>query len=142
MGYATHYKDMHEVTIPYIKEMLTKNRTEDTSSRASDKGEKEQSPLSSLSFTILVGGFMPRDENIIQYLNMYPPDVDTIFISGENDELVPPAKTLALKSTFRNHQDDSKFCIFYHSGKHMVPTCTKITKEALRAFISKKIGFL
>ena len=183
-SYATHYKDMHEVTIPYIKEMLLKHAPIhgilgfsqgatatavtlaslkedmikedtkqdidiiqkkaticDTKDLSEDKTTLVSNVLSSLSFVILVGGFMPRDESIVHYLNMYPPELDTLFVCGENDELVPPAKSLELKSTFRNHQDELKYSVYYHKGKHMVPTCNGITKETLREFIANRIDF-
>ena len=182
-SYASHYKDIHTVTVPYIKEMLKKHYPihgmfgfsqgatataitlasleEDSRKENKEKGKeqerKQNDPdiISALSFVILCGGFIPRDESILAYLDQYSPNKDTLFIMGENDELVPPSKSLELKAKFRGHGEErgeegdeegtedvdkgTSVSLFYHNGKHMVPTCSGATKEMLKTFIEKKI---
>ena len=57
----------------------------------------------------------------------------TLFVSGEQDQLISPDRTQQLIDTF----DTSCIQKFQHGGGHMVPTCTGDFKQTLRDFLDK-----
>lgn len=83
-------------------------------------------------FAILVGGFVPRDENVAALLSASPPRVPTLFISGEDDQLVPPERSRALMACFGGHTE-----LLLHPGGHHVPSLKGEMKAAVFAFIEK-----
>lgn len=83
-------------------------------------------------FAILAGGFVPRDPKVAALLTASPPQVPTLFISGEGDQLVPPERTRALMECFAGETE-----IALHPGGHFIPPAKGEMKEKVAAFIER-----
>lgn len=82
---------------------------------------------------IQAGAFLPKDPKYADILSSCMVKTPTLFVFGEQDQLIPPERTQQLMDTF-----DSAFTQQYqHSGGHMVPTCTGSFKQALQKFVDK-----
>lgn len=57
----------------------------------------------------------------------------TLFVHGQQDQLIPPERTQQLIGTF----DPACTQQYQHSGGHMVPTCTGVFKQVLRDFLDE-----
>jgi len=88
-------------------------------------------------FCVLVGGFLPNDERWAGLVRRSrPTGVSVLVVSGQADELVPPARTADLAACF-----DPAWCEEWsHPGGHMVPTGTGEFKRTLLAFIDGAVA--
>lgn len=97
-----------------------------------DASKRKPAPLL-LSKGVFIGGFLPRDEEYAGIIEAAAPiDVDSLHVSGQKDELIPPDRSELLWRCFeeRNRQT------WMHEGKHMVPTCSGEFKKAMLGFVS------
>lgn len=81
---------------------------------------------------ILAGAFLPRDERWVGLLTASPPQVPTLFLSGEGDQLVPPERTRALMEHFGGSKE-----LLLHPGAHYVPAMKGEMKEQAVAFVER-----
>mgnify|MGYP002629394621 CR=1 FL=1 len=79
-------------------------------------------------FAILAGAFAPRDPAFVPGAAIQTP---TMFIAGDADALVPPARSEELARLFA----DAAW--LRHPGGHAVPTCSGETKQAMAAFVGR-----
>lgn len=79
------------------------------------------------------GAFLPKDAKYAELLSLNALEVPTLFVYGEQDQLIPPERTQQLISMW------NPVCVkqYSHSGGHMVPTCTGEFKQCLRDFLDK-----
>eukprot|EP00210_Caulerpa_lentillifera_P004286 g4089.t1 len=82
-------------------------------------------------FALLVGGFLPRDDIIANYIVQGRPSMDSLHIYGRNDDLVEGSRSLDLMSTFQNCRTEN----YEHDGAHMMPTCSGTTKTRIIQFL-------
>lgn len=84
-------------------------------------------------FCIVCAGFLPRDPEYAALLESAKVDVPTLFVMGQSDALIPPARSHALMDTFDQRTAD----MFEHPGAHMVPTCSGEFKQQMVAFLDR-----
>ena len=89
--------------------------------------------LTGLICLVQAGAFLPRDPQYAQMLTTVPVSIPTLFVSGTNDQLIPPERTHQLAETF----DQNCVQKYVHSGGHMMPTCTGEFKRCLQEFLDK-----
>lgn len=84
-------------------------------------------------FCLVCAGFLPRDPEYAALLENAKVDVPTLFVMGQSDALIPPARSHALMDTFDQRTAD----MFEHPGAHMVPTCSGEFKQQMVAFLDR-----
>eukprot|EP00775_Hariotina_reticulata_P006901 gene6901-7117_t len=76
---------------------------------------------------VVCSGFLPRDPEYVALLEAAKVDVPALFVIGDTDSIIPPARSHTLMDTFLHSTTD----LFQHPGAHMVPTCTGDFKQAM-----------
>ena len=79
------------------------------------------------------GAFLPKDAKYAGLLSLNALEVPTLFVYGEQDQLVPPERTQQLISMW----DPACAEQYQHQGGHMVPTCTGNFKRCLQDFLNR-----
>jgi dienelactone hydrolase len=80
-------------------------------------------------------GFLPRDPEYASLLENAKVDVPTLFVMGQSDALIPPARSHALMDTFDQRTAD----MFEHPGgagcrlAYFIPACTCVSVVCMPA---------
>lgn len=98
---------------------------------AQQQGRDLDVPMPRLA--IMCAGFLPNDPDYVRLLQQAKVDVPALFIAGQADALIPPARTQALMATF----DPATAVLFEHPGAHFVPTCSGEFKATLLGFLGR-----
>mmetsp|Transcript_24278 Transcript_24278/g.57871 ORF Transcript_24278/g.57871 Transcript_24278/m.57871 type:complete len:240 (+) Transcript_24278:44-763(+) len=84
-------------------------------------------------FSVLVGGFLPRDDRFATSIRQADLSLPSLHVYGATDEKVPPRSSRALLDLFGEEHAQS----FEHPGGHYVPTCTGEFKQVLTGYLDR-----
>ena len=84
-------------------------------------------------FAILAGAFLPKCQQEAAAVHAARLSVPTLFVSGEKDALIPPARSEALAAVW----EPGTVEWLRHGGGHSVPTCSGEVKDGFRRFLGR-----
>ncbi|KAI9297480.1 FSH1-domain-containing protein [Neoconidiobolus thromboides FSU 785] len=95
--------------------------------------KQKYNSINLFKFNIIVSGFLPRDERVLDYYKKNS-TIPSLFIIGERDDLVLPANSLKLKERYDNAT------LLTHEGGHFIPT-KAIYKAEILKFVNLHVDF-
>jgi predicted esterase len=87
--------------------------------------------LQDIRLALIVSGFLPRDKSYAEVITAVKPSIPTLFVVGEQDELVREEKSAELWANFKIKG------VYRHKGSHFVPTCSGEYKTAVIKFLDE-----
>lgn len=85
-------------------------------------------------FTVIISGFLPRDETWAEGMHTAGLQLPTLHVIGEDDGIITPERSEALIKICDAEQVQE----LRHPGGHYIPTCTGEVRGVVRDFFSER----